>query len=146
MSHAKILGKVERYYSEKVAAHGATARGVDWNSTESQRLRFDQLLKVCDRHRPFIINDYGCGYGALADHLRDEECSFHYRGFDISPPMIARAKELHSAMTGVGFVSAQTDLAPADYTVASGIFNVKLQTPPNEWESYILKTLGVIDS
>ena len=41
-----ILEKVSRYYSGKLEAHGATARGVDWNSTESQRLRFVQLLDL----------------------------------------------------------------------------------------------------
>ena len=65
MSHDRILREVDRYYSGKLKAHGATARGVDWNSTESQRMRFDQLLKICDRRAPFTLNDYGCGYGAL---------------------------------------------------------------------------------
>jgi SAM-dependent methyltransferase len=144
MSYARILGKVNRYYSGKLEVHGATALGVDWNSAESQRLRFVQLLKICDSRGPVNINDYGCGYGALADHLQENAYSFRYCGFDISSQMIAKAKELHSTMGQAVFVSEESDLSRADYTVASGIFNVKLQTPGTEWERYMLRTLEAI--
>jgi SAM-dependent methyltransferase len=144
MSYARILEKVSRYYGGKLEAHGATARGVDWNSTESQRLRFVQLLKICDCRVPFSINDYGCGYGALVDHLREGGYSFRYFGFDISSQMIAKARELHAAMSQATFVNEESELTPADYTVASGMFNVKLQTSSTEWESYVLRTLETI--
>jgi SAM-dependent methyltransferase len=146
MKYTRILGSVSRYYGKKFEIHGATPRGVDWNSSESQRLRFAQLLKLCDRDAPFAINDYGCGYGAFADYLLDKGYSFRYCGFDISPQMIAKATELHDAMDQVTFVSEEGDLTEADYTVASGIFNVKLDTPAAEWEKYVLKTLGIINA
>lgn len=145
MGYNRILGEVEHYYGEKIQAHGATACGVDWNSPESQWLRFAQLLKLCDRNAPFSINDFGCGYGALADYLRDEAYAFQYCGFDISPQMIATAIELHAAMNQVTFVGEERDLTEADYTVASGIFNVKLRTPAVEWERYMLHTLEKIN-
>src|ERR1044072_2737681 len=145
MSYASILRQVDRYYSDKLQVHGATARGVDWNSPESQRMRFDQLLKICDGRELVGINDYGCGYGALADHLRENGYAFRYCGFDISGPMIAKAKALHSAESQVTFVSEESGLTQADYTVASGIFNVKLQTPTAEWEGYMLQTLETIN-
>jgi SAM-dependent methyltransferase len=141
---AKILDDVESYYSEKIAVHGATARGVDWNSPDSQRLRFVQLLKLTDHSQPFTINDYGCGYGALADYLKGEGYAFQYWGFDISPPMIAKAAKLHAGMRELTFLSKKHDLNEADYTVASGIFNVKLRAPSTEWESYVLRTLETI--
>jgi SAM-dependent methyltransferase len=146
MSYASILGGVQRYYSGKIEAHGPTARGVDWNSPESQGLRFVQLLKLIDRNQPFTINDYGCGYGALADHLHQLDCAFQYRGFDISPHMIARARELHDAMDQVTFINEEASLTQADYTIASGIFNVRLQTPATEWEKYVLHTLKSINA
>jgi len=145
MKSYSILDNVRRYYGEKVRTHGATARGVDWNSSDSQRLRFEQLLKLAGGSRRFSVNDYGCGYGALADYLRDEGYSFRYRGFDISPQMIAEAGELHPATEEVAFVGEERALGVADYTVASGIFNVKLQVPAVEWEAYVLETLGAID-
>jgi SAM-dependent methyltransferase len=145
MSYAEILGEVNRYYSGKLEAHGATARGVDWSSVESQRTRFAQLLKVRVDDAPFTINDYGCGYGALFDYLSGEGYPFKYCGFDISPQMIAKATELHSGMRQVAFVTEESRLTGAHYTVASGVFNVKLQTTATEWTSYILKTLEAIN-
>lgn len=145
MTFNNILESVGRYYGERLEAHGPTARGVDWNSPESQRLRFEQLLKVCDRGAaPFTINDYGCGYGALADYLREQGLDFGYRGFDVSAPMVAKARELHAGARGVEFFADESLLGAADYTVASGIFNVKLETPADEWERYVLHTLGRI--
>jgi len=144
MSYAKILGDVRNYYDGKLEAHGPTARGVDWNSDESQRLRFSQLLKICDGDADFTINDYGCGYGALVDCLAEDGRPFHYQGFDISAHMIAKAGELHPLNNAV-FLSELSQLKPSDYTVASGIFNVRLQTDARQWEEYVLETLEVID-
>ena len=47
MAWESVLGTVQRYYSEKLRVHGPTPAGVDWNSTESQQLRFDLLLQLC---------------------------------------------------------------------------------------------------
>jgi SAM-dependent methyltransferase len=141
VSYDKILVNVQRYYDAKVEAHGATARGADWNSAQSQQLRFRQLLKLCDQPGPFIINDYGCGYGALVGYLLEGGYAFSYLGFDISPQMIAKARELYPPKEQVTFVSDETLLREADYTVASGIFNVKLHTPQAEWEQLMLRTL-----
>jgi SAM-dependent methyltransferase len=140
----KILAQVEQYYTQKIVEYGATARGVDWNSPESQTLRFEQLLKVCDQTRPFSINDYGCGYGALADYMVEKGFVFEYRGFDISEQMIAKASELHRDLEHCQFFADVTRLTAADYTVASGIFNVKLETSDEEWGEYVLRTLRKI--
>src|ERR1700730_3876102 len=131
MSYDAIRIQVEKYYAGQVAAHGPTALGVDWNSAESQRLRFAQLVKVIDHSEPFTINDYGCGYGALVDYLEENKFVFDYCGFEISPVMVSEARQAHSSAR-VMFVNQEADLRPADYTVASGIFNVRLETPAEE--------------
>jgi SAM-dependent methyltransferase len=146
MTHGGIRDRVEEYYTGKVQTHGATALGVDWNSPESQRLRFAQLVKVIDNGGPFTINDYGCGYGALVDYLQEGKYPFQYCGFDISPTMIAAAHESHLSSPRATFVGGESELTVADYTVASGIFNVRLQTPIPEWERYVLDTLHSINN
>ncbi len=151
MSFEQILSEVERYYSQKVIAHGTTARGVDWNSPESQQLRFMQLLKVCDpwgvaqnaeQTASFSLNDYGCGFGALVAYLMQRGERFTYCGFDISQEMIARAKQLYANQPNVQFTAQESELTAADFTIASGIFNVRLQTTDQKWWQYILATLG----
>ena len=86
------MSKVERYYTGRFTEHGASACGVDWNSPESQELRFTQLLKVCDTRRPFSLNDFGCGYGAMVSVLEHLELDVAYRGFDLSVPMLDHAR------------------------------------------------------
>jgi SAM-dependent methyltransferase len=115
---------------------------VDWNSPESQELRFEQLLSVADREPGrFTLNDFGCGYGALVGFLRARELDVDYRGYDLSESMLAHARQEHGAATFVGSVA---ELVPADYTVASGIFNVKLEVPADQWREYVLATLETI--
>ena len=147
MSSQSLLDKVERYYSAKFEEHGATARGVDWNSEESQRLRFEELLKVVDdRARAFTLNDYGCGYGALADYLGVGGFDFRYIGFDVSPTMRAHAERSHEGDERITFVADENDLETADYTVASGIFNVRLDVAQDAWVPYVEETIARIAS
>jgi SAM-dependent methyltransferase len=137
-----ILTAVERYYSGRFAEHGATARGVDWNSPESQELRFEQLLRVADLEQGrYSLNDFGCGYGALLGYLRARGIEVDYRGFDLSESMLEHAR---TEYPGVSFVGSADAVESADYTVASGIFNVKLDTPPEVWRQYVLDTLDTI--
>ena len=143
MTSNDILTRVQEYYDEKLRTHGATASGVDWKSQESQELRFAQLLKLIDHSRPFTVNDFGCGYGALIDYLESCGLHFQYTGFDISSQMVAKAGETHP---GASFVTDKGQLREADYTVASGIFNVKLGTNEAEWKEYMLDVLDAMNS
>jgi SAM-dependent methyltransferase len=139
------LAQVGRYYGEKLREHGASPQGVDWNGGESQRLRFGELLRIRGARREYSLNDIGCGYGALADYVVElgERCD--YLGVDISPAMIEKARELHRARTGCRFLAGERADRNAEYTVASGVFNVKLDTPPAAWREHVLRTIDAID-
>ncbi len=142
----KLLAPIGEYYAEKLGAHGASPAGVDWNSPEAQRVRFEQLLRLCGSTQEFSLNDVGCGYGAMLDYLLELGRGCDYLGVDISPPMIAKAIERHGARPGCRFmVGARADRS-ADYAVASGIFNVKLATPAAAWRAHMLETLEGLDA
>jgi SAM-dependent methyltransferase len=137
-----ILQTVERYYSGRFAEHGATARGVDWNSRESQELRFEQLLRVAERETGrFSLNDYGCGYGALVGYLQDRGLDVDYCGFDLSVPMLEQAQRDYPRAR---LVRSEGELRSADYTVASGVFNVRVDVTVDDWRKYVLSTLESI--
>lgn len=137
-----ILFQTKQYYNDKLGEYGPTSKGVDWNSTETQELRFEKLLKVCETGNLFTLNDYGCGYGALALYMTEQDYRFKYNGFDISGKMIAAAQREYGKFGHCAFFSDEKHLDVADYTVASGIFNVKLQTNEETWKEYLLHTLG----
>jgi SAM-dependent methyltransferase len=134
-----------RYYDEKIRVFGAVARGVDWKSEESQHLRFHQLLRLIDEPDLGTVNDYGCGYGAFASFLRGRGFRGRYAGFDISPTMIAEAIAAHAGDPLSSFTNDREALAGADYTFASGVFNVKQDHPSPRWQEYILATLTDMD-
>jgi SAM-dependent methyltransferase len=140
-----LLHSVDRYYTAKLRDHGPTPQGVDWNSRESQCLRFEQLLKLCQPGTAFSINDYGCGYGALVDYMASKDYAFSYRGVDVSEEMVLRARQLHATVPKCDFVWREVDLREADFSVASGIFNVKLNVSSEQWTRYVLDTLDRLD-
>jgi SAM-dependent methyltransferase len=146
MSPQPMLAEVGRYYAQRLAAHGPSPQGVDWNGAESQRLRFAQVLRVCEAADEFSLNDIGCGYGALFDYLNEHDRRCDYLGADISEAMIAKANELHHQSSGCRFVVGASAGRIADYAVASGIFNVKLSAEDAAWHAHILETLQQIDA
>jgi SAM-dependent methyltransferase len=145
VSRDPVLGPVERYYSARVTEYGAAPAAADWNSSESQELRFSELLRICRAGEPFSINDIGCGYGALVPTLRDLGQDFTYHGFDISPAMVAQARQTLGETERWSFTDREDELVPAEYSVASGIFNVKLETEDEDWRRYVFETLDRLD-
>jgi SAM-dependent methyltransferase len=133
----ELRARVERYYTDRLRENGPTHRGVDWSTAESQHTRFAQLLKVT--HSPGSILDYGCGYGALLEHVTDPSS---YVGYDLSKEMVAVAQQRHPC---VRFTSSESELEPVDCVVASGIFNVKAGTGESEWGAYITEVLDRFD-
>lgn len=137
----KILENINHYYTDKIKIYGATPKGVDWNGEESQFIRFEQLSKIINKDI-FSINDIGCGYGKYFEYLQNRFLNFNYYGFDLSQEMIKNAKSLYSNKGG-GFMQVDNlkNIEKADYSVASGIFSVKMEHNESEWLSYILSTL-----
>jgi SAM-dependent methyltransferase len=141
-----VLQPVADYYASKVLAHGATPSGVDWNSGEGQRLRFEKLLQIIPPGpAPVTLDDYGCGYGALLDHLQiTGRGHVDYLGIDVSAPMIAAARARHP--DPARFHPGTRSRRCAEFAVASGIFNVRPGIPAAEWEAHIAATLNQLDA
>lgn len=143
---AELLDEVAMYYADKLAEFGDTPRGVDWNGEESQIARFEQLGKLFSSEKSFFsLNDLGCGYGALLDYLRIEYPACAYLGIDVSQDMISAAALRHTTSSQTRFITATEPDQLADYSVASGIFNVRLKRTDKEWFDYLLATLDVLD-
>lgn len=142
MSFEKIKKNVSNYYTRKIEQFDATYKGVDWNSQSSQELRFEQLLKICLEMGKFTLNDIGCGYGALYEYMKRMGFrDFIYWGYDISTKMIETARKRFASTKNCLFFEGD-DFKPSDYSAASGIFNVKLDTADNDWKDYVVDTIN----
>src|SRR5262249_19384484 len=72
--------------------------------------------------------------------------TFEYRGYDISDAMIAEARKRHAGDIRASFLSDEHGLGAADFTVASGVFNVRLEQPYEVWHEYVLGTIDKLAS
>lgn len=139
-----MLDKINNYFTQKVKEHGAAPKGVDWNSVESQEIRFQQICKIIDTNGHFSLLDFGCGYGALLDYLKRSHTSFSYTGYDINPEMIETAAKTHHDMNAV-WTSKLPDDTIFDYIVSSGIFNYKLEIDNATWKDHIINTITTMN-
>jgi SAM-dependent methyltransferase len=141
-ARAAIAKQLETHFDDRVRLYGGGIKAVDWKSVEAQYNRFEQLLKVVDFSKPFTINDYGCGDGELINFLIARDGEFEYFGFDVSSAMLETARANHADKENCRFASDVADLREADYTVASGVFNLKFGVGDEEWKFYMLEKVN----
>lgn len=140
------LEGVARTYTESLAEHGATSRAVGWKDKDSQRLRFEQLVRVVHHGEDGLsVNDLGCGYGAMFDFLAERfgDRLERYVGYEISPEMLDAART-HVADPRASFVDSPRSTEVADYSFASGPFNVKLDASDEDWEFEVRDALRAL--
>lgn len=134
-----LLKPLAGVFDRRLADWGATARGVYWKSEDGQKLRFEVLARVLEGDSgPFTVNDLGCGYGAFFEFLapRLGDRLLRFAGTDISPAMVAEAKA-RIADSRAAFVRGLAASEDADYSFASGTFNMCLKAKPAEWIDYV---------
>lgn len=141
---SSTLDQVKELYSNNIRQHGKSPLSVGWRNVESQTLRFDKLTTGMDSSVPVTINELGCGYGAMYEHLQNKLSSSlsHYRGYDISEEMLEAAQNQIGINSNVELILDKKIQEKADYTFASGIFNVRFESDDLSWERHIFATLN----
>jgi SAM-dependent methyltransferase len=134
------LTGITRLYEESLAEHGVKPLAVGWRDEVSHRLRFGKLASVIEKSEDVSINDLGCGYGAFYEYLVEVGVKVTlFRGYDISERMVSLAKQ---RVPGGDFILGDAIDQPADYSFASGIFNVRLQESEEKWQKHVEQTLS----
>lgn len=133
--------KLNEYFTEKLETFGATAKGVDYNGEQARQIRFAELVKIINPAQPFSIIDYGSGYGAMFEYLQAKGWEFDYYGVDLIEKMVIAGREKYMDYSNAHFTTDEKELPVADYLVAAGIFNIKLESSYEEWQEFICETL-----
>ncbi len=142
MSFDENLKNIRTYFDNKIKTHGTTPQGVDWNSVEAHHTRFEQLAKIIETRQGFSILDFGSGYGAFADYLLAQGFKFdRYIGYDILESMVQKGIELHPGMPEMTFTTQAESLTEVDYSIACGVFNIKLDATYQEWTEFVIQSL-----
>lgn len=141
----KLLEPVARAFRVSFNLHGDKPKGVLWNNQEGQELRFELLIGVMgdDVHEQGLtVNDLGCGYGAFFGFLENLPPmeGGRYRGYDICGDMIETA--IHKINDPrATFHESSIATGKADYSFASGTFNLKQTASDKEWDEYVKESL-----
>lgn len=142
-----INPSTREYYERKLLESGPTARGVGWKNKEAQQIRFAQLAKVFYTSPPFTLNDLGCGTGDLFPFLKSALGRFTYRGYDVMQEMVSLASaQYQSPDASFEVIHESQEMQMADYTLASGIFSLKFESPVERWKDHVLQTIHNMDN
>lgn len=134
------LESIRDFYTNRsrLPAH----KSCGWSSPEQQIKRFEQLTKILSRG-DYSLNDFGCGDGSLLRYLIEQEkAPWKYRGFDLIQNNVDKTNSLALEMRPkINATVSSAITEPADFTIASGTFNVMLGNGRGAWETYVERAL-----
>ncbi|NQV43732.1 MAG: hypothetical protein HQ501_02425 [Rhodospirillales bacterium] len=137
-----MLVPVVGAYRRRFQNYGAAPQGVFWSNPDTVKKRFEILCRVFDpediARGESSITDLGCGYGALYDFLNDHPVirGGEYRGYDICEPLLDACKVRIKDPRASFHLNMQAT-RPADYSIVSGTFNLKLHATDADWLNYV---------
>ena len=115
----------EQFYKSAIRKYGNTPKGVHWNSQNSQRIRFDIILKILPNDLDkYTLVDAGCGFGDFYNYLKiKNKLPLKYIGIDTLDTMVEIALKNTSQKIIKADICKDT-LVEADYYICSGAMNI----------------------
>lgn len=149
MNFKEIVEEYQSYYSPKIKEFGASYKGVDWGSEESQEISFEQIIKIFEvgktKEEQFSVLDYGCGYGALLEYFHKKNIVCEYSGYDVLEEMLNQAKKTYADLKA-NWISKLNTEDKFDYVLASGVFTLKMKWDNKSFEQYFFEKLNELNS
>ena len=138
----KISKITKSYYENTLEVYGNNFKGMNWASSKSQYLRFEQLCKIGSL-KDRSLHDLGCGNAELLVFLKKNKIKFKsYLGTDLSSNMIKLCNKKFSFEKKTSFKTINNQkFKMTDYVLASGIFNIKNNISSAAWKIYVFNTI-----
>ena len=147
MAEANVnLNDIRNYFDDKLQQFGSTPQGVDYNSPHSQEHRFAQLIRILNSNNPYSLLDFGSGYGSLYGYLLRFGHKLTYFGYDILESMVQEGQKIYKEHPDCHFSTSLADFPQADYAVASGTFNMKMDYKVGDWQAFVLDNIHKMDA
>ena len=130
---------ISDFYNMRFDQLGKDIRSIGWNDSDSQKLRFDRLLRGISVKGKTIL-DVGCGFGDLIPFLECQYGSdFNYIGIDISENILNEARRAHESKKRKFILGDifSANLPHVDISILSGALSFKFPGV----EEYAKKTL-----
>lgn len=147
-SAQRMLEPVLASYERRLEQFGADPRSAFWKNEEWQTRRYRNLSRLFeddDRGGGIVVTDFGCGYGAFFDYLKDRPvmAGSRYIGIDMSERMLDEART-RIPDPRARFERKLVLTEESDYTFACGTFNMNLGADKAEWADYVKASLQQI--
>ena len=134
-----VFDDVRAQYRAQFDQHGDSPAGVFWPKGR-QELRWNALLAAVTE-REFDLLDYGCGLGHLRAWLAEHHPGARYTGADILDAYVEHARNV-APDAAISLVRSPADLDGSfDYTVLSGVFNIRYCDSEAQHEAIVFDTL-----
>ena len=114
----------ERFYISAIQKYGTTAKGVNWTSSSTQKIRFKTILDLL----PKVLNQYtlidaGCGFGDFYKYMsKKKNLPKSYTGIDSLQEMQIIAAENTACDIIIADITKE-DIPQADFIICSGAMN-----------------------
>ena len=142
MTVNKTIKRVRDLYSKNLKKHGVSSKSVGWPNSSDHKLRFEKLFTNVNLNNISSLNDLGAGYGSALDYILSQNYKLKtYYAYDISAEMLECIDLVKYPDIDIQKIQEPKTETEADFTIASGIFNVKFSENDEAWMQYILKTL-----
>jgi len=140
-----VLALATESYEHRLNQFGDDARGVFWKNNHMQRQRYRIMVRIfddIDQAGGIRIHDFGCGYGAFFDYLKDMNVmrQSRYIGTDISKQMIKAARSRIDDPRA-RFIRHLKATEIVDYTFVCGTYNMHMGSDEKDWKAYIEASL-----
>lgn len=135
----QVTKTLHNHYRETFILHGATSKGVDWGDKEwAALLRQSKMLEVIKNTGKSNVSflDVGCGYGALADIIKNKALPIDYTGIEVVQEMLEVAQKNHPNYQFIHGDILKAEVSRYDYVVCNGILTQKLDTPILEMNKF----------
>jgi SAM-dependent methyltransferase len=112
----------KHFYISAIKKYGTSSKGVNWNSEQSQEIRFDIILDLLPEDlQNYIICDAGCGFGDFYKYIKQNRPK-KYIGIDSLEIMCEIAKK-NTKCEIVNADICKDQLPLADFYICSGAMN-----------------------
>ena len=114
-------------HRDSLTRYGYHPNALYWSGREIQEIRFKVLADIGIQGGDSVL-DVGCGFGDFKSWSELNECSLSYIGIDLSPDLLAKAKNRHA--DGVFYAGDLFDMdfeeQSFDWVILSGALNEQL--------------------
>ena len=118
--------RIIAHFSDLLQQHGKDVRSLDWDSWQTQELRFEVLAGIGLKSGQSVL-DVGCGLAHMKEYFQRKGLNLAYTGYDLVPGMVeqARARILHLNAEVRDILKGPEPEPSFDWVLSSGIFSLR---------------------